>query len=302
VLAASLQASAPLPSGREVRARRPASFAERHVGDLASVALWAAILVTMAIRNVPPIVPPPPIELPDDVEIVMEPAPLAPPTEEITSGPELTEVAATRVPSPGSEVAAEPDFPEPAPEGGTIESWEPTAQQASALASIKMAIAGEASAVAARKQELGKGIKDLELDMSRREFLLASDGGMSGVIRTLDVSGHDEEEVLRVLRGRYGISVETKHVTPQAGRNFLNAAKTQEGTFTTAKEEGIYDVFILSPKARSMMATLEVTAMQKDGYDPTTTRVREIEFGMVRNAETGQLELAVVKLKAEKIR
>ncbi len=278
------------------------TLAERSAGACASALAWLAVLAALALGRAQPFVPAVPIDFPP-IEIVVEIPEPEPEPVAVAPGETWEEAVATHAATgalDGTDTALTVSAP-PGP-GNTIESWRPSAQQAGALAELRLKLADEAAALAAQKQELARGITDRELNLAGREFILNSDGGTQGVIRTLDVSGHDEDEVMRVLRTRYGITVETRHVTPQAGRNFLNAARTAEGTFTTAAEAGVYDVFILSAKARSMMASMEVKAMQGEGYDPTATRVREIEFGMVRDERTGELSLAVVKLRAERIR
>lgn len=278
------------------------TLAERGAGAFVSVLAWVCVLVLLSLGRARPFIPVVPMDLPP-IEIIVEAPPPEPGPVPVAPAESWEEAVATHAATgavDGSDTALT-IAAAPGP-GNTIETWRPSAQQAHALAELRMKLADESAAIAARKEELAKGITDRELNLAGREFILNSDGGTQGVIRTLDVSGHDEDEVMRILRTRYGITVETRHVTPQAGRNFLNAARTAEGTFTTAAEAGVYDVFILSAKARSMMASMEVKAMQAEGYDPTTTRVREIEFGMVRDERTGELTLAVVKLSAERVR
>ncbi len=297
-----LRGSRSLPSGHEVRLRSHVSALESQTGNIAAVAFWAVVFVVLSMLKgaIPGNVPPPE---PEPIEIILD-API--PVPEDTTQPieqMVEEAVATHAPL-GDEAGEEidPIFNVPSNSQATLESWTPTPEQAVALSDINLALQAASRDNDSRRVEVSKGIQDREMNLAGREFILNSDGGLKGVIRTLDVSGFEEAEVQRVLAQQYGITIETKRVKPQAGRNFLNAAKTADGLFTTAAEEGVYDVFLLSSKARSIMASMEITEMQNQGYDPTVTRIREIEFGMIRDEKTNQLRLAVTNLKLERIR
>lgn len=143
-------------------------------------------------------------------------------------------------------------------------------------------------------------VRKLEVEAKGRAFTIDSDGGRQGAIRTLDVSGASEEVVATVFR-KYHIRID-RNVAPSASQpSFLNAAVTGEGTFKNAPVDGPRDVFVLSPTAVSMMAYLERMALTKQGFDPTRTRVREIRFGIVKNAEN-EWDLGVTELKCEDVR
>jgi len=298
----SLRVSHSLPSGHEVRLRSSVSRLESQMGNIAAVAFWAVVFAVLSMLRaaIPENIPPPE---PEPIEIVLD-APIPVPEEAVQPVETMVEEAvATHAPL-GDETGEEVDpiFNVPSNSQATLESWTPTPEQAVALSDINLALQAAARENDSRRMEVSKGIQEREMNLAGREFILNSDGGLKGVIRTLDVSGFDEAEVQRVLAQQYGITIETKRVKPQAGRNFLNAAKTADGLFTTAAEEGVYDVFLLSGKARSIMASMEVTEMQNQGYDPSVTRIREIEFGMIRDEKTNQLRLAVTNLKLERIR
>lgn len=290
-----------LPSGHEVRLRSHVSAIEGQTGNIAAVAFWGVVFVVLSMLKsaIPETVPPPEVE---PIEIILD-APIPMPVETQPVETMVEEAVATHAPL-GDELGDEidPVFAVPSQSANTLESWTPTPEEAAALSDINLALQSASRDNDARRMEVSKGIQAREMNLAGREFILNSDGGLKGVIRTLDVSGFEEAEVQRVLAQRYGITIETKRVKPQAGRNFLNAAKTADGLFTTAAEEGVYDVFLLSGKARSIMASMEITEMQNQGYDPSVTRIREIEFGMIRDEKTNELRLAVTNLKLERIR
>ncbi len=143
-------------------------------------------------------------------------------------------------------------------------------------------------------------VHSLEAEAKGRRFVLDSDGGRLGAIRTLDVSRMPEEIVNRVFI-KYHIQIQRGVSGAERKPSFLNAAVTSEGTFRNLPVEGPQDVFLLSPTAVGMMAMLETEALARRGFDPTRTRVREIQFGIIKNAQ-GEWDLGVTKLETEEIR
>ncbi len=121
-----------------------------------------------------------------------------------------------------------------------------------------------------------------------------------GAIRMLDLEGFPEHVVRKVL-ARYDIQFDHRYTKPTAGRNFLNAAMTADGNYTNEQAEGYYDVLVLSRKAFSMMASRELEALTRRGYDPKRSRVLKIVFGIVLDSD-GDYDLAVTDFEAENIR
>jgi len=158
------------------------------------------------------------------------------------------------------------------------------------------------------RDRLERDVRDLDAEIMRRsveshgkEFLLNSDGGRAGIVRTLDLEGFPESTALQVLR-RYGIGVEFRHVKPNpADRRFLTAARTDKGTFANLDAEGYYEVFVLSGKAVALMASLETTALMERGFEPRNTRIKRITFGIVKD-RSGELALGVTDLQVEQLR
>lgn len=179
--------------------------------------------------------------------------------------------------------------------------WRPNAEQSVRLSQMRM----DVSDAAASARQARKGIKEriarAEVQTAARDFILDSDGGREGVIRTFDISSLDTAEARDVLARRYGVTFERRAVAPRPGTGFLNAVQTSEGTYSNVTTPGVYDVFVLSPKAVSMMAALELTELRARGFDPLKSRVREIKFSMDRNTR-GELDLVVRDMRIERVR
>ncbi len=225
------------------------------------------------------------------------------------------QVVATRVDSPEdeSELILDPVEGQPEqtaeelvteeitpPPAAPVEDWVPTTDQMADLRALESEVARETSSLEREATELRESIIRREVSSAARDFELDTDGGTHGAIRLLKLDGFPDHVVEDVL-ARYRITFERRHASPSAGRGFLNAAQTQSGTFRNVQREGIYDVLVLSTYAMTYMASREIEALQRKGYDPATTRVRKIVFGIVMNSED-EYDLGVVDLEVERVR
>jgi hypothetical protein len=247
------------------------------------------------------------------------PAPPPPPAIQPMAAPPLTlDEAVATVADPD---ARESDDPAQAPTAATSQKTFIGDSRMDALAQFDAAEAAKALLASDMTEQIQKELAELrrkqamvnldqdrvrmevlklEIEAKGRAFTIDSDGGRQGAIRTLDVSGAPEEVVATVFR-KYHIRID-RNVPPSVPqRSFLNAAVTGEGTFQNAPVDGLRDVFVLSPTAVGMMAHLERNALSKRGFDPRRTRVREIQFGIVKN-EKDEWDLGVTELKCEEIR
>ncbi len=256
------------------------------------------------------------------MEIEEPPAPEPPPEEQTPEEEQLAEldpvpfdqVVATRVDSPeddtepirdpvqgeqraAEELVAELESPPPPT---SVEDWVPTTDQMADLRALQSEVSRERSSLERAAKEMRESIIRREVSSAARDFELDTDGGTQGAIRLLKLDGFPEHVVEEVL-ARYRITFERRHATPSAGRGFLNAAQTSSGTFRNLDREGYYDVLVLSTYAMTYMASRELEALQRKGYDPGTTRVRKITFSIVMNSED-QYDLGVVDLEVERVR
>ncbi len=288
------------------RPPHPADFVEKYAGYLIAtvVGIVGAIFLQLTILQIPI------VEIARrELRIRLQPPPALPNEEVQPLEAVFTEVAATSVnPADTEEFRSDADKgggdpAEVADEPVNLASWLPaTEQDRRKLDDILAQVNDSVNAVEQRATEIKAEINRLSVESVGRQFTLNSDGGRRGIIRTIDVEQFPEDLVMRVL-ARYGITVEFRHVTPDVGqRSFLNAATTAQGTFTSTVREGYYEVFVLSTKAVSMMATMELQALQKRGHDPVKTRIREVTFGIVKDEEYGDYALDVVDLKVERLR
>ncbi len=290
------------------RLPQPDDWVENYGGYV--VALAVGILAFSYLYATKLHIPRPP-EIEPTVRMILRPIPPKPeeeekpPEEQKEGAPEVEENVATFVPEEVEE--AVPDEPEPA-EPVTIESWVPqTEAERERLNAVIADVQNYRDRLEVKETEIKAEINKRVVESKGREFLLNSDGGKAGVIRTLDVSGFPEDLVVKVFN-RYGITIEHRNVRlDEANRSYLNTATTESGTFTSVQHEGFYEVFVLSPKAVAYMSALETQALTDGGHNPRTTRVRKITFGIVKQEDPNckQCEpyiLGVVDMEVERIR
>lgn len=302
---------------------------ERHAGlsiALPVVLLSMAALASIRLAPRPQIPEPVPmrvtIEQVPEQELVLEPEP---PVEiEPEPEPEVIDEAPMVNPEPLEVIATRPNatetgdvirdvFMEQQPEDSspdlqdpseaTFTNWIPTSQDQADLQAIERELAREIAMLEQRHKDLQKSLIRNEVESAARDFELASDGGAAGAIRLLDTTSFPDHIVRPILQ-RYGMTFERRYTRPVHGRNFLNAARTDAGTFSNVAAEGVYDVLALSPKALTIMSARETQALRDRGYDPRTTRIVEITFGIIKPDCQGcpEYDFGVVDLVAEQIR
>jgi hypothetical protein len=305
--------------------RGNAPWIERNVGlciALPVVTLSMAALAVIRPIPVPPPAPPLPmrvlIEQFPEQELVLEPDPIEEPDipeEEPPPmvNPEPVEVIATRpnatetgdIIRDVSPMETQVDSADALddPTLASFVNWEPSAQDVADIQAIQREIAREAALLEQRRQDLQRSLLRNEVESAARDFQLSSDGGSAGAIRLLDTSSFPDY-IVRPILERHGMTFERRYTRPVHGRNFLNAAVTDKGTFSNVSAEGFYDVLALSPKALAIMAAREQMAMRERGYDPRYTRVIKITFGIVKPDchECPEYDFGVVDIEVEQIR
>lgn len=315
VLGMQLWIYAKVDPTERVRLRRAVAWWIEHRAGLSiAIPLVTLALFLLSIFQLPEKAEPP-IPMKILVERTPPPEPVPEPVEipQPEPEPQINEVAATRVESqedgetiedpvegdifPANEmVIEEPQTQQPPT---TLADWVPTTEEAVELRALRELANEQRERLEAQAKELREDIIRAEVKSAAKDFELNSDGGLDGAIRTLDVEGFPEHVVIPVLK-RYGITYERRYTSPAGGRNFLNAAVTEQGTFRNVQKEGYYDVLVLSNKAVAFMTTKEIEALQERGYDPRTTRVRKIVFGIVQMQDLYDLD--VTQLEVEQIR
>ncbi|CAN5489932.1 hypothetical protein BH09SUM1_BH09SUM1_00050 [soil metagenome] len=250
-------------------------------------------LIDFSQPEAPQLVEPPPIP----EEAVPAPPPPAAVEENVATRENSTEDGKEIVDPEAGVTDASLSAPSPE-EPASLQNWKPNDADAADLRTIDRELNAKANNLKSRQNSLQESIVRAEVKSAAKNFKTGSDGGSAGEIRLLDIESFPTDQVIPVLN-RYGITYERRHTKPSGGRSFLNAAQTESGTFHAIEKEGYYQVLSLSPKAVAMMATREVTAMQARNFDPKTTRVTKVTFGMVKNKD-GELDLDVVDLQVER--
>jgi len=105
-------------------------------------------------------------------------------------------------------------------------------------------------------------------------------GARVGAIRTLTFD-NVKPAVAREVMNRYDIRI-TQRFISQSGPSYLSSASAGGGVYRPTDKPGYYEVFEISPKAYEHMVVLEQNWLVSHGYDPRTTSVDIVEFGIVQ--------------------
>ncbi len=312
-----------LPSVRN----REREFYERQAGFFVAMPMVGILLLTLALIKVENKEQE---EEPLEMKVLLEMAEPEPEPEEnlvpepepeiievedlVPEPPQPEEVAATRKDSTeeGEEIVDPVQSEELVPEDipvlvdpnqpkvpETMSDWIPNADEAAEIQSLRKELESVQQNLDMKAIELREKIIREEVLSAAKDFELNSDGGLQGAIRTLDLEGFPDHIVTDVLT-RYGIKQERRRTKAQGGRNYLNAAKTDDGIYENTAREGYYEVMVLSNYSFRMMAMMEVEALQRRGYNPSKSRIRSISFGIVLNAD-GEYDLGVVNIEVEQV-
>ncbi len=300
-----------------IRPERRTRRLEKYVGYI--VALYVVTIVFVLLSQFVIVIKPK--EKPRPFTIMVEPAPELPAPEppeetielESPEPPPINEVAATREnsteegemlvnPVEGERTQADEllfeEQTQPAP--ATIQSWIPNIQEQAEINALREHESLVSQSLEQRQNAIAEKLVRMEVVSSARDFTIDTDGGIAGAIRLFDIEGFPDH-VVRMVMERYDIIYERRYVKPSPGRNYLNAASTNDGTYTNRQEEGFYNVLVFPSKTLSQLAVKETSALMDQGFDPRGTRVRKIVFGIVKN-DRNEYDLDVVDLEVEKIR
>ncbi len=281
-----------------LRRSSPSDWTERNAGRVIAVCVgvvgfcWLAVTsVAIPVRREPA----------PTIRIILE-------TPEFPSdAPDFEDVAATsiwpsEVPNPTASIA---DMIRESSADGrpTLQNWQPKGQSDQALIDqILLEVANHSDRLKSRETDLKAQVQRVQIETIGREFLLNSDGGRAGIIRTLDVADFPES-IVKPVFNRFGITMEYKHVNPagsSSGR-YMNAVTTRDAVYTNQAAPGYYETFVLSSKALSMMAAIETKALMDRGFEPRNSRIRKIVFGIVKD-ENDEFSLGVTEIEVERLR
>lgn len=276
---------------------RPHDLVERAGGHFVSAAVFTVAFVLLLLTPMMP----PPVEALAAVKIVLIPdEPIAVAEPRLPSENVATHTAQADRPVDVPIEAPEETAPLAPIQG--VHNWTPATDEDRALVEKVLAsVANNRDRMERKQTDVAAEVQRRSIETLGEEFALNSDGGQSGIIRTLDVAGFPDS-IVRPLLARYGIEIERRAVSLGEQRGFLNAASLQSGTFTNqVAPSGVHEVFVISPKAVAMMASLENQALMKSGHNPRDTRIRKIVYGIVKD-EDDQFALGVTDIQLERIR
>lgn len=282
------------------RAPRPTDLVERAGGHMVSTAVFVVVFLLLALT---PIMPPA-AEAISAVKMVMIPEEtleLVDPQNSPTMPDENVATFAKTADTPAENPIEPVDESVPIDPIQGVHNWTPATDEDRALVERVLAsVADNRDRMERMQVDVAAEVQRRQIETLGEEFAINSDGGQSGIIRTLDVAGFPDT-IVRPLLSRYGIEIERRPVSPSDQRGFLNAATLQSGTFTNQMATGVQEVFVISPKAVAMMAGLETQALMKNGHNPRDTRIRKITFGIVKSDEE-EFALGVTDIQLERVR
>lgn len=124
--------------------------------------------------------------------------------------------------------------------------------------------------------------------------LFAARGASEGAIRSITLGGAPDETTKEVL-GRYGIKIVGAPFN--AGASYLSGQAVGQEQFVTRFAGGATAMFSFTSIGAGKMVQLEEDALRKAGYDPASTRIVMVTYGVV-NTPRGY-DLGVVDMKTE---
>lgn len=161
------------------------------------------------------------------------------------------------------------------------------------LSSAKLSIAAE-------KSDIQRWVEKQDMTERGRDHLAETDGKSHGVIRTLTFKDFPKS-IINIVLEKYRIRITTKYINSNSDFTYLNQAEVSPGEiYYSKKGEGMYEVFELSPTSIMKMTTLELEELKKRNLDRTKTRIREIHFGIIKNAKD-EYDLGIVKFVYDQI-
>lgn len=130
--------------------------------------------------------------------------------------------------------------------------------------------------------EVEQRLNALDAQDSARRMLFSSEGVDRGAVRKVILTGAPPAAVDKIME-RYGIVIKVANLNGNEKRpGFINFAATPEGQFASLSPKGRFTVFSYGPAAMARMAQLEDKALREGGYDPSTSRVVSVVFGVVK--------------------
>lgn len=135
--------------------------------------------------------------------------------------------------------------------------------------------------------------------MAGRARALDVAAGPKGTIRELDLSGHPQAVIDRVMQ-RHRLRVSRQVLTGPAEQNFLSSADARGERFyaNTYSSPGVYEVFELSPEAVAHMSRLEEAEIKRRNLNLETTKVSRVVFGIVPSPG-GDHDLGLLEFQAQ---
>ncbi|MBN1867052.1 hypothetical protein JW916_07135 [Candidatus Sumerlaeota bacterium] len=189
----------------------------------------------------------------------------------------------------------------PREESDPLDPIAETANQEERIKEILLAYNEHASRNRAERHE---DMKDIDKRLEKASIATAASrsfrdyqGARVGAVRTFSDSGVDPEIAKRV-KNRYDIHITTRYLDKPGGLSYLSSAASGGSVYHPADKPGYYEVFEISEKAFRQMVVLENEWLVSHGYDPGSTFVDTVEFGIVERSP-GYWDLGILNIKVQ---
>jgi hypothetical protein len=151
-----------------------------------------------------------------------------------------------------------------------------------------------------RAKSLREAIEAEEIRTKGVELLEPTVGAATGAVRQFDLQG--PPAIVAEIMRRYDLRQVTRYLSDPGpdSQSFLNETRTNEGVYRPQVGAGIFQILEIGPRGVQKLVSLEIEALRERGFDPRRDRLIAIYFGIAKT-ESGEYDLKVVKLQAEKL-
>jgi hypothetical protein len=169
------------------------------------------------------------------------------------------------------------------------------AQVGEILAGYGKAAAGNRAEAFGERRDIDKRIQKVELATVAAPHFPGFGGARTNVIRTLNLGNVDPALGQKVM-DRYSIHITHRYVESINSLNYLSSVATGNAVFHPTNKPGDYEVFEISPDAHRRMVWLEQNYLVTHGYDPASTKLDRVDFGIVETSP-GTWDLGILSIK-----
>lgn len=281
----------------------PRGWAERHGAWILSLCFHVILFATLGSRSSLPSLGPV-VDVPEsiqkiDVRLISppppKPAPTPMPPRQVTEPP----AAASMSRSESQEAAAPAEQSLEPLESEIAEAEEHERRVREILERFPARASGEQRSINRRRSRIKERLRNAELRVAAAPHFPDYKGARVGPVRILDLTKDVDPHVAKQVMNRYNIRV-YKAFVDETGPSFLSSAATGGTVYRQSNKAGYFEVMEISPKANTRMMWLEQQWLVSHGYEPRTTRIDTVEFGIVER-EPGFWDLGIIRMEVQEL-